>query len=139
MARRDPDPPRDTNPLTDGLKHNPFAALRAQKADLPPASANDGVCGKDSDERAADPPTATRERVTVRRERVGRGGKTVTIVEGPGIEGRDDVETLARDIARALGTGARAEDGALVVRGDQSDRLVVWLVSRGFSSVTRGN
>ncbi|MFN0243106.1 MAG: translation initiation factor [Planctomycetota bacterium] len=138
MTRREPKPTPEPAPHEGGLKHNPFAALRAKQADLPPASTNDGVCGAESDERATNSPTATRARVTVRRERVGRGGKTVTIVEGPGIAGRD-VEALARDIARALGTGARAEAGALVVQGDQSDRLVAWLGARGFSNVTRGN
>lgn len=74
----------------------------------------------------------------MRRERAGRGGKTVTLAEGPGLAGRD-LEALARAAARALGLGARAEDGALVLQGDQSDRLAAWLGTRGFARVERGN
>jgi translation initiation factor 1 len=78
------------------------------------------------------------ERVTVRRERAGRGGKTVTVAEGPGFAGRK-LETLSREASRALGVGARVEDGALVLQGDQCERLAAWLAERGFGRVERGN
>jgi translation initiation factor 1 (eIF-1/SUI1) len=78
------------------------------------------------------------ERIVVRRERKGHGGKAVTIAEGAGLAGHD-VSALARDAAKALGTGARVEDGTLVVQGEQTDRLIAWLAGRGFTSVVRGN
>jgi translation initiation factor 1 len=74
----------------------------------------------------------------VRRERKGHGGKAVTIAEGAGLAGRD-VEALARDVKKALGTGARVEDGALVVQGEQTERLIAWLGKQGFASIVRGN
>lgn len=77
-------------------------------------------------------------RVVVRRERAGRGGKAVTIVEGEGLAGRD-LQELAKSASRALGTGARVEDGSIVVQGDQPDRVERWLVSAGFTAITRGN
>jgi len=83
-------------------------------------------------------PAPIRGRVTVRRERAGRGGRTVTIAEGPGLAGRP-LAPLAREAARALGTGARVEGSALVVQGDQRDRLAAWLGARGFASVALGN
>ncbi len=83
-------------------------------------------------------PKLVHERVTVRRERTGRGGKTVTLAEGPGLAGRD-LETLARAAAKALGLGARVESGALVLQGDQAERLAAWLATRGFARVERGN
>jgi translation initiation factor 1 len=76
--------------------------------------------------------------VTVRRERAGRGGKTVTVAEGPGLSGAK-LEELAREAARAHGVGARVEDGTLVLQGDQAERLVVWLAARGFGNLARGN
>ena len=79
-----------------------------------------------------------RGRVTVRRERSGRGGKTVTIAEGPGLAGQD-LARLARDAAAALGLGARVEAGALVLQGDQGERFRAWLTARGFAQVVRGN
>jgi translation initiation factor 1 len=87
--------------------------------------------------RAA-PPATSGERVIVRRERKGHGGKAVTIAEGLRMPPAKLAE-FARDAAKALGAGARIEDGALVVQGDQADRLVAWLAARGFTSVTRGN
>ncbi len=130
MARRESDPGPDLDPLKGGLKHNPFAALggraSSKESSSPPAPSSKS------------PPPPTRERVTVRQERAGRGGKTVTIVEGPGLDGRD-LPDLAREISRALGVGARVEEGLLVVQGDQRDRLRAWLESRGFGGVARGN
>ena len=82
--------------------------------------------------------TNPRERVTVRMERTGRGGKTVTIAEGPALAGLP-LEALARDIARGMGTGARARDGTIIVQGDQRERLVTWLGERSFPGAVAGN
>jgi len=167
MARREPDPPHENDPLKGGLKHNPFAALkpksaeggatsadetRAPRSDPAHAPQNTGertpAAPAPPNSRAAREaqhaaPSAARtapsaERVTVRRERSGRGGKTVMIAEGPGLAGRD-LDALAREIARGLGTGARVEDGTIVVQGEQPDRLVSWLAAHGFAFVGRGN
>jgi translation initiation factor 1 len=109
---------------------NPFEALREKLGGaLPPGPQPSGG------PRAV---PEVHERVTVRRERAGRGGKTVTVAEGPGFAGRK-LEPLAREAARALGVGARVEDGALVLQGDQSERLAAWLAERGFGRVERGN
>jgi translation initiation factor 1 len=130
MPRKEPDPPHELDPLKGGLKHNPFAALRgmvetkAASAPLPePATA------------AAAPAPG---RVSVRVERSGRGGKTVTIAEGPGLAGRA-LESLVREIARGMGTGARVEDATIVVQGDQRERLVAWLLAHGFPGAVTGN
>lgn len=112
------------------LVHNPFAALAGRTdasklaADAP--SAGDG------------PAQPAGGKLVVRRERAGRGGKGVTIVEGQGLAGRD-LAALAKDLAKALGAGARVEDGALVVQGEQSARVHDWLVARGLGPVVLGN
>ncbi len=160
MARREPDPTPDLDPLKGGLKHNPFAALGGRApstAANSPAQARSAaeqprVARKPSDasksSAAAKPASASarndsrsqssHERVTVRQERAGRGGKTVTIADGPGLAG-NDLDLLAREISRALGLGARVEEGMIVVQGDQRERLVEWLEGRGFRGVARGN
>lgn len=143
MARKEPDPPLELDPLKGGLKHNPLAALRGKvevgaspksEPATPPrakrASAKTSV--------AKPAPAPPQSRVSVRIERSGRGGKTVTIAEGPGLAGRK-LEPLAREIARGMGTGARVEDSAIVVQGDQRARLVEWLVARGFAGAVAGN
>ena len=109
---------------------NPFAALREKLGPLPPGPV----------QQPSPPPklVLTEERPTVRRERAGRGGKTVTIAEGPAFAGRK-LDELARDAARAMGVGARVEGATLVLQGDQAERLVMWLATRGFARVARGN
>jgi translation initiation factor 1 len=121
--------------LDGGLKHNPLKALRqiAVRAD----GGETLVPAPHAAPRTSGLPVL-HGRLTVRRERAGRGGKTVTLVEGPGLDGRD-LAKLAREAARDLGVGARVEGRALVVQGDQAERLVAWLASRGFAEVVRGN
>jgi translation initiation factor 1 len=196
MARKEPDPPLELDPLKGGLKHNPFAGLRgkvagadASPADTPPAVASPTpATPKDKvwpgpERSAATPASAAsdlevtrhpksleaprspnsdgarapvskaaslpsgakasksasaQERVTVRFERTGRGGKTVTIAEGPGLAGHA-LEPLSREIARGMGTGARVEGSSIVVQGDQRERLVDWLGARGFGGAVVGN
>jgi translation initiation factor 1 len=122
-------------PGDDPSRRNPFAALRERLGgSLPPGP----DAASRPEERASTPAKPVHERVTVRCERAGRGGKTVTVAEGPGLAGHD-LEELAREAARALGLGARAENGALVVQGDQRERLAAWLGARGFRRVERGN
>jgi translation initiation factor 1 (eIF-1/SUI1) len=154
------DPPRDESargdPLRDGLKHNPFAKLRPRAEsgevesaapDRPSARADEAPPAIGAKRKTGLPnkkAEATRdlgpahERIVVRRERKGHGGKAVTIAAGAGLDGQD-LTVLAREAAKALGAGARVEDGALVVQGEQTERLIAWLASRGFKSIVRGN
>lgn len=131
-----------SDPKPPARPANPFAALVGKVGRREPAEPAEG---SGSEPKPALRPNLTapagaqaKERVTVRRERAGRGGKTVTLAEGPGLRGLD-LEALAREAARGLGTGARVEDRCIVVQGDQSDRLVAWLGARGFANVARGN
>jgi translation initiation factor 1 (eIF-1/SUI1) len=146
MARKTPPPNERQAPseprrgrIPGGLVHRPFEALR-QMAGL--TEGGDTVVPASPVEPRTPPPhgsiAAPEARVTVRRERSGRGGKTVTVVEGPGLSGTD-LSALARDMARSLGVGARLEETTIVVQGDQVDRLLTWLEQRGFRSLARGN
>lgn len=69
-------------------------------------------------------------KVVVRLERKGRGGRTVTRVQGLGWPD-DALADLARRMARALGCGAGVEEGDVVLHGDQRERAEAWLVARG--------
>lgn len=73
-------------------------------------------------------------KVVVRRTRKGRGGKTVTLVQGAG----GDLDVLAKQLRKGLGTGARVEDGEIVVQGDVVDRVVEKLEALGAGRVVRG-
>ena len=115
------------------LKHNPFAVL---KKDGAPSSS---LVNEPAPASANDAPSADRKggNVVVRREKKGRGGKAVTVIEGAGLAGHD-LEELARACAKALGTGARVEDGTVVVQGEQEERVIALLASRGIERVVRG-
>ena len=67
---------------------------------------------------------STIARLVVRRTRKGRGGKTVTTVEGLPEHG---VATLAKRLRKEMGVGSRVEEGTLVLNGDQVERVARWL------------
>src|SRR5690606_31406947 len=85
-----------------------------------------GLSGTTTSE-AAPPPAPTTVtgserlggKIVVRRSRKGRGGKTVTLVQG--VDG--GVEELARRLRKALGCGTSVDDGEIVVQGDQVARV----------------
>ncbi len=120
-------------PTPDERPANPFQRLRDMLGPLPAGPAPTEA----PKSNVAGFPHAS-ERLTVRFERAGRGGKTVTRVEGPALRAAN-LDELAKELARALGVGARAEGGDVLVQGEQCARLVDWLTRRGFSNVRRGN
>jgi translation initiation factor 1 len=76
-------------------------------------------------------------RAVIRIERKGRGGKEATLVEKLGLP----APTLAAwldEAKRSLGCGGVVEDGALVLQGDQRERIARWLERRGVRKVTVG-
>lgn len=117
---------------------NPFATLAALRDALPPGEAPRVEAPAAAGE-AVDPiVTLLSRKVVVRRERKGRGGKTVTLVQLP--EGSDEahVESLAKELRKALGTAAQREGDAVAVQGDIDDRVAEWLTRRGAKRITRG-
>lgn len=74
----------------------------------------------------------------VRRERKQRGGKAVTVVARLEL-GPEELKALAREMAKALGCGARVEGEDVVIQGDQVERAAAWLERRGARRVVRGN
>ena len=71
------------------------------------------------------------------RERKGHGGKTATRVQGLAVPAADR-RALAKDVKRALGSGARWEADDLLIQGDLLERVAVWFEARGHR-VVRGN
>lgn len=78
---------------------------------------------------AAEPAFAAK--VVVRRSKKGRGGKTVTEVQGI----TAGAEAVAKGWKKMLGVGARVEDDLVVVQGDQRDRIAKWLEGQGVKKV----
>ena len=78
-------------------------------------------------------------RVVVRRERKGRGGKTVTLVQCLDDADAVALDALARELRKALGTAAQREETAVAVQGDIADRVADWLKGRGAARIVRGD
>jgi translation initiation factor 1 len=69
--------------------------------------------------------------VRIRRETKGRGGKTVTVISGLGLEDRL-LKDLASDLKRRCGTGGAAKEGSIEIQGDHRESLKTELERRGF-------
>jgi translation initiation factor 1 len=127
MGKKRPDPP----PAAPGPFHDAFAKLRERlpagwepPAQAPPAP-------------APAVPSAV-PRAVVRLERKGRGGKEATVVEKLDLA-PEALERWLDEAKRALGCGGAVEDGALVLQGDQRERLARWLTERGVRKVVAGS
>lgn len=81
------------------------------------------------------PPRAGPARAVVRMERAGRGGKVVTVVEKLGLPPRQ-LERWLSELKRSLGCGGVVERDALVLQGDNRDRVGALLEARGVRKVT---
>ena len=107
---------------SEGFGHNPFAGLTGGSGAVPRDS------NAASEEAEPTIPATNLGPVNLRRERKGRGGKGVVVVEGLPL---DQLKPLARAAAKTLGTGARVEGEALVIQGDQAERIAGWLEGLG--------
>jgi len=115
------------------LTHSPFAKL----TDLAPATAPTPP--------KPPPPASTADRAlpvparaVVRYERTGRGGREVTLIKQLALRPRD-LEAYLKALKKGLGCGGVLEDSALVLQGDQRDRVIAWLSARGVAKVIRGS
>lgn len=126
---------------TAELRHNPFAGLlggdapetpAAEAPEEPPASGSSGA----SSGASSAPTPRFGAKVVVRREKAGRGGKTVTRVSGLS---PDHLEALATRLKKSLGCGAKVEAPDLLLLGDVADRAVAWLEAEGAPRVVRGS
>lgn len=129
MARKDPRP-NDGEPapsvLGDLLRARGFTAS-APEPSVPPTPGKSG----DTDLSHCD-------KIILRRERKGRGGKTVTLVNGLSLPA-PRLELLARDMRRGLGCGATIEHGTVVLQGDITSRAEEWLRKHGAARVVQAN
>jgi translation initiation factor 1 len=117
-----------------GLGQNPFGALSS--AGLP-------VAPKVGVNQTTQPTTSgakqkNRGRVDIRRETGGRGGKTVTVVDGFVGIGLPEKEQLAKKMRAACGCGGTVKEGAIEIQGDQRETIARILSEAGFRPVFAG-
>ena len=117
------------------LAHNPFGALSAAGLPSKPTSAAPKPAASASPAPAA---AKNRGRVDIRRETGGRGGKTVTVVDGFVGIGLPEKEQLAKRMRAACGCGGTVKDGAIEIQGDQRETVARILSEAGFRPVFAG-
>ncbi|TVR53337.1 MAG: translation initiation factor [Puniceicoccaceae bacterium] len=120
---------------TDGgrtLAQNPFAALfgepKSGTAPQETASAKSGA-------------PAGRERglrLEVRREKSGRGGKTVTSIDPCGALSEEALIRLGKSLQKTLATGGTVKGGRLELQGDCRERAIEELRKAGHRPVAAG-
>lgn len=99
--------------------------------------ATPGALEPDEPDEAQAAPTGIvyARKVVVRHSRKGRGGKTVTLIDGV----RHGHEELLSDLKKGLGVGGAVEGERIMLQGDQVDRAVAWFDKQGdVQQVVRG-
>jgi translation initiation factor 1 len=87
--------------------------------------------------RRTAPATASADGVVrVSRETKGRGGKSVTLVRGLGLEA-EALAALAKRLRTACGAGGTVKDGVVEVQGDHCDTVIAALAKEGITKVKR--
>ena len=79
---------------------------------------------------------ASQGRLVLQVQRKGRGGKTVTLLGGISASPAAR-KNLARELGRALGTGARVEGSEIVLQGDVRERASDWLTGKGAGPISQ--
>jgi translation initiation factor 1 len=91
--------------------------------------ARDCMC---SQKAAADEPIPARIVARLRMEKKGRGGKTVTVVDGLP-QNAAFLKDLGQELKRACGTGGAVNGGAVELQGDLRERVRECLLKKGFA------
>jgi translation initiation factor 1 len=115
----------------DSLAQNPFAALSG--AGLP-----QGPAPSPKPAARSAPAERNRGRVDITREKGGRAGKTVTVVDGFTGIGLAEKESLTKRMRAACGCGGTVKDGRIEIQGDQRETVAKILSEAGFRPVFAG-
>jgi translation initiation factor 1 len=74
-----------------------------------------------------------KQNVGIRREKKGRGGKTVTLVHDIQLTPAD-LKALGKKLKAACGTGGTAKDGVIIIQGDHRETIQEALQKLGYKS-----
>lgn len=79
-----------------------------------------------------------RGRVDIRRMTAGRGGKTVTVIDGFVGIGLAEKESLAKAMQKRCGCGGTVKEGRIEIQGDKREDVARVLEAAGFRPVFAG-
>ncbi|EDY84696.1 Translation initiation factor SUI1 family [Verrucomicrobiia bacterium DG1235] len=80
----------------------------------------------------------SRGRLDVRREKSGRGGKTVSVVSGWKGISAEEKAVLAKSIQKRCGVGGGVKNGNIEIQGDKREEIRAALEDAGFRVVFAG-
>jgi len=69
----------------------------------------------------------------IRREKKGRGGKTVTVVKDLSLT-PEDMKALAKQLKKSVGAGGAVKDGTIEIQGDNRDAVATKLQELGYKT-----
>ncbi len=101
---------------------------------------NKGATGKSKRRQATTAPAIknpNKQGVRIRRESKGRGGKTVSIIDGLPLDEAALKHTL-KQLKSALGTGGAIKNNTLEIQGDHRDKLLLLLEKLGHKARLAG-
>ena len=79
------------------------------------------------------------QRLEIRREKSGRGGKTVTTITGfPSTISQPQKNQLLKRIKKSIGTGGCWNEGVMELQGDRRNQIFEWLHTIGYKPVFAG-
>jgi len=76
--------------------------------------------------------------IRIRRESKGRGGKTVSIIDGLPLTEKE-MKVLLKKLKAQLGTGGALKNRALEIQGEHHDKLMQLLENEGFQAKLSGS
>lgn len=120
------------------ILHNPFLEISEklgliQRDEVAQADDKNKMSSKTDPSLAMD----VIERVILRKEKKGRSGKTVTVIEIRPAN-KVDLSVISKSLKNAIGCGGKTEGTLIVLQGDIAGRVEEWFKSRGVSAITRG-
>ncbi len=88
----------------------------------------------DDEEAETLPPASQDLRIWLERK---GGGKVATVVRG--YTGRlSDLEQLGKQLKSLCGSGGTVKDFEIIVQGDHRDKILAWLISKGYKAKKAG-
>ncbi|MEO8082233.1 MAG: hypothetical protein ABI780_00275 [Ardenticatenales bacterium] len=80
---------------------------------------------------------AAQQVASIRREKKGRGGKTVTVIYDLVLK-PDDLKALGKQLKTICGTGGTVKDGTIEIQGDHRDAIAAELQRVGYKTKFTG-